>query len=91
LKFYDPISELKSLSIPILFLQGERDFQVTMKDFQLWKSGLSARKGAAFRSYPTLNHLFMAGEGKPSPAEYRIPGNVSSEVIGDIANWLAPQ
>jgi uncharacterized protein len=91
LKSYDPVSEVKSLSMPILYLQGERDFQVTMKDFDIWKSGLANRKATAFKSYPALNHLFMAGEGKPTPAEYRIPSNVSGQVVNDIATWLASQ
>ncbi len=91
LKSYNPVAEARNLSIPLLFLQGDRDFQVTNKDFQLWKSGLAGRKATAFHSYPALNHLFIVGEGKPSAAEYRIPGNVSAEVIGDISKWLAAQ
>jgi dienelactone hydrolase len=91
LKSYNPVAALKSQSLPILFLQGERDFQVTMRDFEMWKSGLAGRKSTQFRSYPALNHLFMAGEGKPSPTEYRIASNVSGQVIGDMAEWLAAQ
>ena len=89
LKSYNPVTEARNLSLPMLFLQGGRDFQVTPKDFQLWQSGLAGRKATEFHNYPALNHLFIAGEGNPSPAEYRIPGNVSAEVIGDIAKWLA--
>jgi uncharacterized protein len=88
LKNYNPVAEMAQLAMPILFLEGERDFQVPMKDFQLWKSGLTTKKNATFRSYPRLNHLFIAGEGKPSPSEYRFAGNVSADVINDIANWL---
>jgi hypothetical protein len=33
----------------MLFLQGERDFQVTMRDFDLWKSALVGRSNATFR------------------------------------------
>ncbi len=91
LKSYDPVAEMKSLPIPILFLQGERDFQVTMKDFSAWQSGLAGRKATTFRTYPNLNHLFMAGEGKPSPTEYRVPSNVSAQVVRDISSWIAAQ
>jgi hypothetical protein len=91
LKGYDPLAAAKRLAIPMLFLQGERDFQVTMKDFDLWKSALGGRSNATFRSYPALNHLFFAGEGKSSPAEYRVPGNFSAEAMGGIANWLLAQ
>jgi uncharacterized protein len=88
LKGYDAAAEAKKLTLPMLFLQGERDFQVTMEDFGIWKSALSGREDATFRSYPELNHLFITGEMKSSPAEYRNPGNVDAEVVGDVATWV---
>ena len=88
LKSYNPVAELKIETFPVLFLQGERDFQVTMKDFNLWKSGLAGRKSTTFKTYPALNHLFMAGEGKPLPADYRVPSNVSAQILNDISNWI---
>ena len=72
----------------MLILQGERDFQVTMKDFGLWKSELQARRNVRFLTYPKLNHLFIAGEGKSRPDEYQQPGHVDEQVVADIANWI---
>ena len=91
LKGYNPAAEARKLALPMLILQGERDIQVSMLDFEMWKSALAGRKGASFHAYPTLNHLFMAGEGPGSPAEYRQAGNVSVTVIDDIAKWAAAQ
>jgi dienelactone hydrolase len=91
LKGYDPGAEAKRLGIPMLVMQGERDFQVTMKDFALWKSDLGGSSKVTFRSYPTLNNLFVTGEGKGSPAEYHNPGNVAPEAVDDIARWLSGQ
>jgi dienelactone hydrolase len=91
LKSYDPPSEARRLGIPMLFLQGERDFQVTMEDFNLWKAGLSGAKNVRFQTYVTLNDLFIAGEGPPSPAEYRKPGNVAEAVVDDISSWIVAQ
>jgi dienelactone hydrolase len=91
LRGYDAPAAAQRLKVPMLFLQGGRDFQVTMKDFDLWKSAMAGRNDAAFRAYATLNHLFMAGEGKGSPAEYRVPGNVSPEPVGGIADWVLAQ
>jgi dienelactone hydrolase len=90
-KGYDPVAEAKKLGLPMLVMQGERDFQVTMKDFALWKSALSARPGVTFKSYPALNDLFITGQGKGSPAEYHNQGNVAPEVLDDIAGWLSSQ
>lgn len=88
LKGYDPAAQAKKLTIPMLILQGERDFQSTMKDFALWKAALSARKDVQFHSYPALNHLMVAGEGKSTETEYRKPGHVAPEVIDEIAKWI---
>ncbi len=88
LRGYDPAAEAKPLPQPMLILQGERDYQVTMEDFARWKKALVERKNATFITYPKLNHLFMEGKGKSVPAEYAAPGNVSQEVIEDIAKWI---
>ena len=91
LRNYNPVGEMKEFSLPVMYLQGERDFQVTMKDFEIWKSGLAGRKATTFHTYPALNHLFMAGEGKPLPTDYRVPSNVSPQIVDDIAKWIATQ
>ena len=88
LRNYHPDIEAKTLDMPMLILQGERDYQVTMKDFALWKAALRGRSNVTFHSYPKLTHLFIAGEGKPSPAEYEKPGHVDEQVIVDIAQWV---
>ncbi len=88
LKGYDPAAMAKEITIPILILQGERDYQVSTKEFALWKSELGGRKDVTYHSFPTLNHLFVAGEGKSTEAEYRKPGHVAAEVIDEIAKWV---
>jgi hypothetical protein len=88
LKGYDAPALAKTVGTPLLVLQGERDFQVTMKDFALWKASAQARKDVLMRSYPALNHLFVAGEGKSTEAEYKKPGHVAQDVVDDIAKWV---
>ncbi len=85
---YHQIETAKKLKIPILILQGERDYQVTMIDFNLWKNALGKSNNVTFHSYPKLNHLFMEGEGKSTPAEYETPGHVAEHVIDDIVKWV---
>jgi hypothetical protein len=88
LKRYDPAAEAKRVDLPMLVLQGERDYQVTMKDLALWRAALGSRRNVEFRSYPKLNHLFVVGEGASGPSEYQKPGHVSAEVVDDIATWI---
>jgi uncharacterized protein len=88
LRGYNPPQLAKTLKQPMLFLQGARDYQVSLKDLNLWKTGLSSKKNASFITYPDLNHLFITGNGKSTPAEYNNPGHVSNTVITDISNWI---
>lgn len=85
---YNQVQVAKKLKQPVLVLQGERDYQVTMTDFDLWKQALSSKSKNQFISYPKLNHLFMKGEGKATPDEYEKQGNVEFQVISDISNWV---
>ncbi len=91
LRNYDPVKTAKKLKIPMLILQGERDYQVTMADYNLWYKSLSHKKNVSLKSYPELNHLFMEGTGKSTPGEYLEPKNISNYVIQDIANWIKKQ
>lgn len=89
---YDAVETARELGLPMLILQGERDYQVTMKDLQGWKDGLlgeaNARENVSITTYKDLNHLFISGTGKSSPDEYLVPGHVSKEVIDDISEWV---
>ncbi|MEN6370694.1 MAG: alpha/beta fold hydrolase [Armatimonadota bacterium] len=88
LRGYDPPKAAAALTQPILILQGGRDYQVTASDYDRWKEALSNRKNVEFKQYPDLNHLFMTGQGKSTPAEYNVPGNVAEKVVIDIAEWV---
>ena len=89
LKGYDPTGQSKLLKLPMLILQGERDFQVTMKDFAAWKSGLQGMPGVTLKSYPALDHVLVEGTGKSQTADYRKPGqHVSQTVVDDVAKWV---
>lgn len=88
LRNYHPAEMAATLHIPILVLQGERDYQVRMADFDGWKKALGNRPSATFKSYPALNHLFMPGSGPGSGAEYMHPNHVPEEVVQDIAGWV---
>ncbi len=88
LKDYRPADLAKSIAKPMLILQGERDYQVTMQDFKNWQAALSSRSDGQFKSYADLNHLFMTGTGQSTPQEYQTAGSVARAVIDDIASWV---
>jgi dienelactone hydrolase len=88
LRDYDPAVCARRITRPILILQGERDYQVTMADFKRWKENLASRKNVEFKVFPLLNHLFIKGEGKSKPAEYQTAGHAAKEVIECISEWI---
>jgi dienelactone hydrolase len=89
LRGYDPPAAAAKLDVPMLILQGGRDYQVTMDDFAKWKAALAARPQAAFADFPLANHLFIVGTGRSSPSEYMaVAGHVSQNVIAAIAEWV---
>ncbi len=86
---YDVVAVARALTLPILILQGERDYQVTLAgDFARWKKELGKNANVKLQSFPDLNHLFMKGEGTPGPSEYMKPGHVAAEVITTIVTFM---
>lgn len=88
LKGYNGPAALKKLGVPVLVLQGERDFQTSMTDFALWKQAVTGAQGSVAQSYPSLNHLFVAGEGKSTEEEYKKAAHVAPEVIDVLAKFM---
>jgi len=86
---YDQRRVAERLTLPLLLLQGERDYQVTMTDFKLWKEQLGDNPNCKLIAYPKLNHLFLEGSGKSTPLEYKTAGDVPGYVTQDIAEWLS--
>lgn len=82
----DPLSRLE---LPMLFLQGEEDFQTDPdKDFQAYKDIMAGRDNCSFISYPGLNHLFAPSDGQHNENEYLSPAAVDGKVIEDIADFI---
>ena len=90
LRGYNPVQTAERLRIPILILQGGRDFMVTTQaDFSAWQTAFAHRRDVTLKVYPDLNHLFMFGTGPSMPAEYSKPGHVDEQVITDVAAWVS--
>ncbi|GAB6189593.1 esterase EstD [Marinitoga arctica] len=85
LRKYNPVKFIPELNLPILILQGKRDYQVTEKDYNILKS---LAKNYEAHLYNNLNHLFISGNGDPNPYEYYKEGHVDETVIKDIIKWI---
>ncbi len=86
---YDQVETADNLNIPILLMQGKRDYQVTYEgDYAIWNITFYNNNNVLLKNYELLNHLFISGEGPPSNAEYMTQGHVSQDVIQDISTWI---
>jgi hypothetical protein len=84
----DEVAIARSLGVPILILHGGRDYQVINEDIQHWQDGLKGAALVKVETFPSLNHLFIGGDGNPNPAEYNTPGHVDQAVVRAIADFV---
>jgi len=87
---HDGIGMAKKLGTPVLVLRGDRDYQVIGEDVAAWQKGLAGVPKVDIVTLNGLNHLFIAGSGKPGPSEYEKPGHVDVRVIDKLAAFIAP-
>ena len=83
---------LKDLDKPMLIMQGDKDFQVSVeKDFNLYKEILKDKDNVTFKLYENLNHAFVPsiyGNIMQAKKEYNVSQSVCDYVIDDIATWI---
>ncbi|QAA81183.1 alpha/beta hydrolase [Aequorivita sp. H23M31] len=58
--FYNPQEEIKKLDIPVMIINGDKDFQVQISEAELLKS---AEPNAKYLIIPNMNHIFKEVEG----------------------------
>lgn len=83
-----PVPIARRLELPLLLVQGGRDYQVPTAEFEEWKKELGGRDNVDFELFPDLNHLLISGSGPSTPQEYEKPGHVAEEVIEAIARFV---
>jgi len=87
---YLPVRTAEALTIPMMIVQGLRDYQVSYEyDYQVWNETFFDNSDVFLKTYESLNHLFIAGSGTPTNTEYLDEGHVAEEVIVDISNFIA--
>lgn len=91
LRGYKPAEAAKEIKKPILILQGGKDYQITMVDFENWWNALNDKGNTTFKVYNSLNHGFVTAGNFSTASDYDKPQNVSAEVIVDISKWIKSQ
>lgn len=89
LQQYREVATARSIPQPLLLLQGDRDYEVTVaNDLDVWLKGLTGRRGVTSVQFPQADHLFIDGTGPSTPLDYSQPGHVDPKVISTIASWV---
>jgi dienelactone hydrolase len=88
LEAVDAPALLASIGAPALILQGGRDYQVTLDDFQRWRHALKDEPQACLRVFDDLDHLFRAGVGPSGPGDYDTYKPMATEVVECVAGFI---
>ncbi len=91
LRDYKPAEAAKEIKKPLLVLQGGKDYQVTMVDFQNWWNSLNDKGNTTFKVYNSLNNGFVKAGTYSTARDYDQPQNVEVELINDISKWIKSQ
>jgi alpha/beta superfamily hydrolase len=85
---YDPQTEIKKLTIPVLIIQGTNDLQVTVEDANLLSKSNTRAQLVLIKN---MNHIFriIAGDKKENLAAYITPAlPISEELINAISVFV---
>ena len=85
---YDPQTEIKKLTIPVLILQGTNDLQVKEEDANLLAKSNTKAKLTLIKN---MNHIFRIVEGdrKENLATYITPTlPISEELVSTISEFV---
>jgi fermentation-respiration switch protein FrsA (DUF1100 family) len=85
---YKVLDEAKALSLPILLLQGGRDYNVTKKDFDLWVSAMGSKPNFKAVWLENLDHLYFEGQGMAKPDDLSKAQHVSKTFTNKIASFV---
>lgn len=86
---YDALATARSLCpLPMLFLGGGHDYQVTRCDFDLWKQALSGCSAVRFVWLPACDHLMRLQSGMAVPETYTREAPLSPDALAAIEDFV---
>ena len=85
---YKVLEEAKTLTLPILLIQGGRDYNVTKKDYELWADAMKGKSNFKKVYFEELDHMFFVGVGKARPDDVTKPNYVSEKVTAKMIDFI---
>ncbi|MEO6302930.1 MAG: alpha/beta hydrolase [Bacteroidia bacterium] len=78
----------KTLTLPILLIQGGRDYNVTKKDYDLWTEAMKGKSNFKSVYFEELDHMFFVGQGKAKPDDLNKTNHVSEKVTEKMVEFI---
>lgn len=89
LRNYIPADAAKDLNVPMLLIQGAKDLQVPITEFEKWQKTLQGKENVQYKLYPNMFHTLSEYKGEVDfRTEYLTPGTISEGVIKDLSSWV---
>ena len=85
---FNSIDNLKKSDKPILLVNGGTDYQVTEKDFNIWKNKLSHKKNVKLIYLKDLNHIFAKKDRMSVPEDYNNYSPIAPILFDELFNWI---
>ena len=84
----DPATVLRSLKLPVLVMQGMRDFEMPPQQLEGWLQAVGPRRNLTVKRYPLLNNIFMVSDGILGVGDYAKTKTVDAQFLNDMAEWI---
>ena len=85
----DPVGVARGLEMPLLFMHGSADRQVSAEtDFGAWKAALEGKTGVDFVLLDGLGHFYWPAQGETMMDDLMANMPVSTEAVTTLADWI---
>lgn len=85
---YKVLEVAKTLTLPLLLIQGGRDYNVTKKDYDLWSDAMKGKSNFKKVWFEDLDHMFFVGQGMSKPDDLNKLGYVSEKVTSKMIDFI---
>lgn len=84
---YDPGEVIGQIDKPMLFLQGDGDYQVKPEELDFWLEKVDVKLTTHY-TFEGLSHLFTPAGDPPSAVDYEGTYTFDSQVLKMISEWI---
>lgn len=85
---FKQVETAQKLTLPVLNIQGGRDYNVTLKEFRIWEEAMKGKSNYQQVVFDDLDHSFFKGSGMGKPEDVRRVNHVDKRVINRITAFV---